>query len=633
MRSYSRFAGVVLVFFTSSSTLVGVEASPEDPAYLFALAQVQRFEGSYNQSLSAFQQAVELDPSEPFLRLEYAEFLFQLGRLNEAEEHAETARLAAPRNREALRLLGRINLRLAERSPSAMERAQGAFEELRRLDPQDIDVRVTLGRLYLTLSQSAAAAAVLREARELRPGDRLIVSLLIEALGNLSDAPGVMEELNSIVEEDPGFLQPRLVLSQALSRNGEESAVVELLEDAPEEVRANVDYLRQLAFAYYRSGAFRESLTTAEEWLERRPGDTMGRYLRSLVLAALGRDEESEQVLAGLLEENPDSLEFALALAEIIERRGRRHEAAQLLLQLTERLEMDQRIDDRRRALASLVDLHARAGDWDEILKLSERLSEERWPADDSLRLLGSRALEELGRSEEALEKLEKLAKVPGLENQVSARQATILFGLGRTKEAERILNRLSSSEDLRVLMLAAEVLHEVELFDRAVPVLQKAVRMEPENLDVMFWLGASFERSGRLAEAESEFRRLLDIDGDFAPALNYLGYMWTEKGENLEEALELVLRAVALEPNNGAYVDSLGWVYYQSGRYEEARAHLERAASLVGNDAVVYEHLGDAYVAVGDPDQAEVAYRKALELESENRSEVRRKLTDLRNQ
>ncbi len=357
MRSYSRFAGVVLVFFTSSSTLVGVEASPEDPAYLFALAQVQRFEGSYNQSLSAFQQAVELDPSEPFLRLEYAEFLFQLGRLNEAEEHAETARLAAPRNREALRLLGRINLRLAERSPSAMERAQGAFEELRRLDPQDIDVRVTLGRLYLTLSQSAAAAAVLREARELRPGDRLIVSLLIEALGNLSDAPGVMEELNSIVEEDPGFLQPRLVLSQALSRNGEESAVVELLEDAPEEVRANVDYLRQLAFAYYRSGAFRESLTTAEEWLERRPGDTMGRYLRSLVLAALGRDEESEQVLAGLLEENPDSLEFALALAEIIERRGRRHEAAQLLLQLTERLEMDQRIDDRRRALASLVGL------------------------------------------------------------------------------------------------------------------------------------------------------------------------------------------------------------------------------------------------------------------------------------
>ena len=125
----------------------------------------------------------------------------------------------------------------------------------------------------------------------------------------------------------------------------------------------------------------------------------------------------------------------------------------------------------------------------------------------------------------------------------------------------------------------------------------------------------------------------MLALDGDFAPALNYLGYMWAEQGENLDEALIMVQRAVSLEPNNGAYLDSLGWAYFRIGRYDSAREHLERAADLVGDDAVVFEHLGDLYLASGDPGQAEIAYRKALELGGENRSEVQRKLIELTDQ
>jgi Flp pilus assembly protein TadD len=225
------------------------------------------------------------------------------------------------------------------------------------------------------------------------------------------------------------------------------------------------------------------------------------------------------------------------------------------------------------------------------------------------------------------------LAAVQGLEERVVARRAKILFTLGRESEAEQFLHKLTSSEDTAALTLAAEVLHEVQLFARAVPVLQRADRIDPSNLEIIFWLGASFERSGDFKAAEAQFQRLLDLDNDFAPALNYLGYMWAERGENLEEALELVQRAVALDPNNGAYLDSLGWAYFQTGQYEEAREHLERAALLVGDDAVVFEHLGDLYLAAGDRTQAEVAYRRALELEGENRSAVQRKLSEFSEQ
>ena len=105
---------------------------------------------------------------------------------------------------------------------------------------------------------------------------------------------------------------------------------------------------------------------------------------------------------------------------------------------------------------------------------------------------------------------------------------------------------------------------------------------------------------------------------------------MWAEEGRNLDRALEMVQRAVALEPDNGAYVDSLGWTHFQLGQFAEAQGHLERAAVLVGEDPVVFEHLGDLYLAIGESGKAREVYERSLALEGENVEEVRRKLTDL---
>jgi Flp pilus assembly protein TadD len=121
-----------------------------------------------------------------------------------------------------------------------------------------------------------------------------------------------------------------------------------------------------------------------------------------------------------------------------------------------------------------------------------------------------------------------------------------------------------------------------------------------------------------------------LEVDPDFAPALNYLGYMWAEAGENLDEALLLVQQAVEIEPDNGAFADSLGWAHFQLGQYEESQRFLERAAELVGNDPVVFEHLGDLYVALGRLDQAREVYQRALDLEADNAQAVRDKLSRL---
>jgi tetratricopeptide (TPR) repeat protein len=130
------------------------------------------------------------------------------------------------------------------------------------------------------------------------------------------------------------------------------------------------------------------------------------------------------------------------------------------------------------------------------------------------------------------------------------------------------------------------------------------------------FLIGAQLERLHQEAAARDELRRAIALDPRHADALNYLGYMDAEDGVNLDEAKVLIQRALEVEPDNGAYLDSLGWVYFRMGDMTNALAQLRRAAELVDTDPTIFEHLGDVYLAHGDVDNARKAWGRALELD-----------------
>jgi tetratricopeptide (TPR) repeat protein len=151
-----------------------------------------------------------------------------------------------------------------------------------------------------------------------------------------------------------------------------------------------------------------------------------------------------------------------------------------------------------------------------------------------------------------------------------------------------------------------------------------------PEHNGVAFDLAACRERLGDLAGAEAAVRDVLRREPDNATALNFLGYLWADHNLNLDQAVDFIARALALDPDNGAYVDSLGWAFYRLGRLAEARLHLERAARLTGGDAVVLEHLGDVYNALQLKQLAAEQYRASLAADPGN-ARVRAKLEGLR--
>jgi len=184
--------------------------------------------------------------------------------------------------------------------------------------------------------------------------------------------------------------------------------------------------------------------------------------------------------------------------------------------------------------------------------------------------------------------------------------------------QAREKFNRLPElpfyeSQLLGYLLRWEEALHAMDL------AADLAAQYQPSFLTAEFYFhyGVMAERAGQHAKAVGHFLSCLEVDGDHAASLNYLAYMWAEQGENLVVAEDYVRRALEQEPQNPAYLDSLGWVLYQQGRYEEALSSLEEAVGhSLQPDPTIVEHLGDVLVKLGRPEEAVTSWQRVLGVE-----------------
>ena len=612
-----------------------VGAAPvENAPYEFMLAKLLAAEGAWQEAVDRFDAAVALAPEDAYVRLDYAGFLMQIGRRGEALEQATEARRLAPSDPETLPVFARAQLAVADGDPEAVGRALAAYEELRRLQPDNLQGLIALGRMYLSGGRTEEAASVFEEALALRPGNSWLLSLLVEAQLRSDQVASAERSLENLLRADPGEARARLTLADLQQKRGDLRAAAETLRAAPPEVMEDLDYRRRLGFALYRVGELEASLDVVDSVLGDERDDFGGLYLKGLIHAAEGHHQRASTLLRQLMAQRPESLELGLLAARVLERQQATEEAVALLAELAERLREADEPEEAELADYQALNVLFRAGEWERLLQeLEPRLAGA--PADVSLDLLNLQ-LDTLARADRAGEALERLGQIesPLLTGpRRVAKEAELLFVLERDAEAEERLAALEGMAGDEGRFEAARLLQSRERYAEAIPLLEALRQRGPEQVQLLFFLGAAYERTARHDEAEEAFRALLRIDADFAPALNYLGYMLADLGRDLEGARTLVERAVTLEPDNGAYVDSLGWAMFRLGDYDQAKELLERAARLVPGDAVISEHLGDLYLAVGRPAEARVHYERALSLEGDNAGAVSDKLDQLRSQ
>jgi tetratricopeptide (TPR) repeat protein len=209
-----------------------------------------------------------------------------------------------------------------------------------------------------------------------------------------------------------------------------------------------------------------------------------------------------------------------------------------------------------------------------------------------------------------------------------------------RFDAAVEVLDQLASQyPDLPLVHVSAgDLYRQLERFEEGAQAYDRALELYAaageDQWFVHYARAICFERIGEWEKAEADFRRALELNPEHPQVLNYLGYSLVEKQIKLDEALAMIELAVEKQPNSGYIVDSLGWVLYRLGRYEESIVHMERAAELMPVDPVVNDHLGDVLWAVGRFTEAEFQWKRALSFIDEDTPEqdvdpdrIRRKL------
>ena len=166
--------------------------------------------------------------------------------------------------------------------------------------------------------------------------------------------------------------------------------------------------------------------------------------------------------------------------------------------------------------------------------------------------------------------------------------------------------------------------------FPEAEEILREGLRTIPDSVDLHYSFGVLFEKTSRFEESISAMRTVLKLDPDHADALNFIGYMYADRGIHLDEAERMIKKALQLKPGNGYMTDSLGWLYFRKNRLDEAIRYLKEASETLPEDAAILEHLGDAYVRAGQIQEALEAYGRAFQFNPESEL-LKKKLDDLR--
>jgi Tfp pilus assembly protein PilF len=208
---------------------------------------------------------------------------------------------------------------------------------------------------------------------------------------------------------------------------------------------------------------------------------------------------------------------------------------------------------------------------------------------------------------------------------------ALLYFSQGRNEEAGReygkaleMASRLDPTNVTIYRNLAALYVERNDLV-AAERTYKLILELTPSDHEANFFLANVYDEQHRNDEAVKYLKQAIALKPDYHQALNYLGYLYVDWNTNLDEAGRLIDKALALDPGNGAYIDSHGWLLYRRGKYKEAAVDLEKAVSFV-QDPVIYDHLGDAYSKLHDPAKAQANWAKSLELDAKQ-EQVRNKL------
>ena len=629
MRNVNKRLRRFLLALAAAAALLPALASADsllDARKLYLKARSAVADGRYREALDLYRQVIEKLPEDSVVRFEYAQLLRDLNVADEAAKQAREAVRLDPSLAEARRLLGAIDLVQAGSDAAKLDKAIEELRQAHKLAPDDTGTTASLARALMTRGRNAEAASLLDEIPEgqLSPG---ILRLSAEARTKSARYKEAAAMYQQLLEIDPGDREAQAALVDLYEEQDKLDEALALLEEMGKRDPDNGAILERITLDYARAGRFGEAEKRARDQAARRPENRAIRRLLASVLFEKGDVAGGEKILQDLLKADPEDDALRRTLAGELLRERRFAEAKTLIEESLRRAGTDPKnAADRQWGQAELGFLYTLQKDYAGARKALEPPAPGKPVNPRAVRilLLGSREPEDFSAGLATA----KAALAADQDNpEWIAAAAEFQYRLGEKKAATEALDRLAASREPDRVLAAADVYVRLKDYPAAIRVGRDAVKRFPESSEAYFRLGSSLERGGSFHDAEKVFLDLLKMRPNDSAAQNYLGYMWADKGENLEKAHELLEKAVGREPRNGAYLDSLGWVYFRMGKLEAAQVNLTEAKRREPDDPTIEEHLGDLSERQGNVTRAVRHWEKALTLKHEEPEKVRAKL------
>ncbi len=583
-----------------------------------------------SKAIEEYRLAIDNDPSSAYLNSGLAELYAKTGRIRDAVLEAQDILARDPNNIDARKLLGRIYLRslgdtqAGAQSQEMLKRAIEQYEAIVKLEPASVDDHLLLGRLYRLNSDMAKAEQEFRTAVNLDPTSEDAVTTLAYLYNEQGNGKKATEILNAVPDaERTAKLYSALGFTYEQQKDYKKA--IEAYKQAVDQDKDNLDAMRGLAQNLMNDGQSDAALEQYKQIVDADPQDPQSYMRMAEIYRRTGRFDQALEALKKAELYVQDSLEVPYKIAEIYQAQGKFDDAEKVLLGLVEKTnkpgdsydsgEQNNRsvflerlgglyrdtnrtqeaVDTFRkmlplggenaaRAYQEIVETYRDAKQWSQATAVAQE-AVQKFPNDRSLKMTLASQLADTGQADQALAQTRSLLKGTPDDREVYLNLGNMYIRLKRWKEADESLNKA----------------------------LELSTKQEDKDY-ANFLMAESYERQKKYEPAEQIFKKLLVSDPNSGMVLNYLGYMLADRGVRVDEALGYLKKAVQLDPQNGAYLDSIGWAYYKMGDYVQAEENLRRATERIGTDPTVQDHLGEVYAKTGRLKLAAAAWERALD-------------------
>lgn len=582
-----------------------------------------------SKAIDEYRQAIQNDPDSEYLNAGLAELYAKTGRVRDAVVEAQDIIKRDPNNVEARKLLGRIYLRslgdmqAGTQSSEILKRAIEQYEAIVRLEPNSVDDHLLLGRLYRLNNDMAKAEQEFKTAVQLDPSSEDAVTTLAYLYNEQGDLGRAAKILTSVPDADRSA-KLYAALGYTYEQQKDYKNAIAAYQRAVELDKDNLDAMRGLAQNLMNEGQYDAALQQYKQIVDSDPQDPQSYMRMAEIYRRTGRFDQALDALKKAEAYVQDSLEVPYNMAVIYQAQGKFDDATNILQGLIEKTDKPndnytsgernnrsvflERLgnicrdngktqlavdtfrkmlvlgeDNESRGYQEMIETYRDAKQWTQATDVAKE-AVAKLPNDRSLKLVLAGQLADNGQPDEALAQAKSLLKGTNEDREVLVAIGQIDSRLKRWKDAEESLNKA----------------------------LQLSTKQEDKDY-ARFLLASAYERQKKYDEAEHMFKGLLAGDQNNAMVLNYLGYMLADRGVRLDEALGYLKKAVQLDPQNGAYLDSIGWAYYKMGNYDLAEENLRRATERTNNDPTILDHLGEVYAKTGRLKLAAASWERAL--------------------